>query len=529
VIAAQGLTARLKQTKCWRLLIGERRLSRMRSSAGATVFLLTVFGAGCAQLAVAPSAPVSGAQAAAANQCAALYASIGQAVMRSGVRDAQSVIVPGFPYLRADRFLAGFRSDALSEAQLDALLDRLQQTALGAWGIEFSNLPAAEQARIVPSLHAITGSDDLSTALRHCGTLLRTQTLNSVAAKRAVQARARFADDYSPWRRVLGFYPLTAIPFRAGIERFSRATRAVFEQPVERLPVRGQLLAWEPELDRPMLNSAAVTDILRLSADNPLHVPTPDPQATEQLFAAFAPVFQIDTASSEDRIGAAAWRADGSPHIDVQDPAVYRHISHVRFAEQILLQLNYVIWFPSRPADSAFDTLAGRLDGITWRVTLSPDGHPLLYDTIHNCGCYHWFLPTRRLRAKPPPQSLEETAFVPQSAPELKEGERIALRIAPRTHYIERVSAVGSVARGKSTYRFADYDELRSLPRPGGGRRSLFEPNGLVAGSERLERFFFWPMGIASPGAMRQWGRHATAFVGRRHFDDPDLLESAFQ
>jgi hypothetical protein len=27
---------------------------------------------------------------------------------------------------------------------------------------------------------------------------------------------------------------------------------------------------------------------------------------------------------------------------------------------------------------------------------------------------------------------------------------------------------------------------------------------------------------------MRQWGHHATAFVGRRHFDDPFLLQEAF-
>jgi hypothetical protein len=27
---------------------------------------------------------------------------------------------------------------------------------------------------------------------------------------------------------------------------------------------------------------------------------------------------------------------------------------------------------------------------------------------------------------------------------------------------------------------------------------------------------------------MRQWGRHATAFVGRRHFDDPHLLDAYF-
>jgi len=49
-----------------------------------------------------------------------------------------------------------------------------------------------------------------------------------------------------------------------------------------------------------------------------------------------------------------------------------------------------------------------------------------------------------------------------------------------------------------------------------------------VHGSERGERFILWPMGIRSPGAMRQWGRHAVAFVGRRHFDDPFLISSLF-
>jgi hypothetical protein len=44
--------------------------------------------------------------------------------------------------------------------------------------------------------------------------------------------------------------------------------------------------------------------------------------------------------------------------------------------------------------------------------------------------------------------------------------------------------------------------------------------------SERAERFLLWPYGVASPGAMRQWGTHAIAFIGRRHFDYPFLLEN---
>jgi hypothetical protein len=64
------------------------------------------------------------------------------------------------------------------------------------------------------------------------------------------------------------------------------------------------------------------------------------------------------------------------------------------------------------------------------------------------------------------------------------------------------------------------------LPLPGGGHRSAFESDGLIPSTRRPERFLLWPLGVSSPGAMRQWGTHAIAFIGKRHFDDPDLLDS---
>jgi hypothetical protein len=70
----------------------------------------------------------------------------------------------------------------------------------------------------------------------------------------------------------------------------------------------------------------------------------------------------------------------------------------------------------------------------------------------------------------------------------------------------------------------AGFEELYGLPILPGGYRSLFDAEGLVPASVRAERWLFWPMGIASPGAMRAPGTHAIAFVGRRHFDAPDLL-----
>jgi hypothetical protein len=56
----------------------------------------------------------------------------------------------------------------------------------------------------------------------------------------------------------------------------------------------------------------------------------------------------------------------------------------------------------------------------------------------------------------------------------------------------------------------------------------MFAPDSLAPGSQRLERFILWPTGVVSPGAMRHWGRHAVAFVGERHFDDPDSMSKMF-
>jgi hypothetical protein len=273
---------------------------------------------------------------------------------------------------------------------------------------------------------------------------------------------------------------------------------------------------------------AATERILARAATTPLGIPELSESEFEQLSSAYAPSFAIEVSGDYDRFGALRW-AHGAelPGVDPAEPTVYRQAAYTRYEGRILLQLVYTIWFSERPTQGRFDILSGKLDGLVWRVTLAPDGEPLVYDAIHPCGCYHMFFPTARAQPTAAPDSLEEWAFVPQTLARLRSGERPLVRIATRTHAIVGVSLV----RGRDSparYAFRPYDELRSLARPEGGARSAFGPDGLISGSERTERFLFWPMGIASAGAMRQWGRHPTAFVGRRHFDDADLFERRF-
>jgi hypothetical protein len=439
-----------------------------------------------------------------------------ESVAAAGVRDAQEVPVRGYPYLRATRLLAALRAKAAGdEAALHALADRMLALDLEARRYEIMNLPKGQAPALREALERT----------QHCGRLLRELDLAKAEARRGLLERARVPDDYRTAQRVLGLYALTRLAFAEGVRRHESEVRDAFGRELA-APAGASLIRHAPP-PAPPLPRSRVALILARAADNPLGIPEPGEAELEELLAAYAPSFDIEVKGDYDRFGALRWLRDAdAPSVDGGQLAVYAHPAWTLYRDRVLLQLVYTIWFPERPPASAGDILAGKLDGVTWRVTLAPDGEPLVYDAMHPCGCYHLFFPTARARARPAPGGAEEWLFAPQSLPRVTEGERPVLRIASGTHYIERVTLVhgsDSLAR----YELRPYGELRSMFRFA-ARASAFGSDGLVPGTERAERLLYWPMGIVSAGAMRQWGRHATAFIGRRHFDDADLFEKRF-
>jgi hypothetical protein len=449
-------------------------------------------------------------------ECAQWYRALDAEIDAAGVRDAQYTRLPGFPHLRVDRLLAALRDRAAeSEPALRAYAERLAELDLESRRHEVQNLPALDESFRGQTLKRA----------RDCSRRLRDADLASGEGRAALLAAARVPDDYSLTRRVLGLYFLTRIPFSAGVRRWERQMREDFQREPD--PTANRVRYAPPAA--PPLPRNAVAGLLGRAAFDPLGQPALSERELDRLAAAYAPSFEVEIAGDYDRFGWLRWRRGSSvPQVEAAEPAVYVQMAYTRYRGQVLVQLVYTLWFPERPRRGAVDLLAGRLDAVVWRVTLAPDGEPLLYDSMHACGCFHLFFPTPRARPRPAPDRREEWAFAPQPLPRVGEGERPVLTIASGTHYIERVGLV----RGPDSlvrYAFRPYDELRSMPRAVGDHASAFGPDGLIAGTERLERFLFWPMGIVSPGAMRQWGRHATAFVGRRHFDDADLLERRFE
>lgn len=443
--------------------------------------------------------------------CAALFADVDKLTADAAVTDVQAARLPGFPYLRVNRLLASFRQELQDQEKLQTWLKAMRKLDQQARAYELRNAAVKDQ-------------DEVLTKLDGCAEVMMQADLQDLAQMEKIKQTAVVPDDYIQGNRILGIYPLSSLFVKSGVRRLQKEIKATFSRTAEDL---ASLVTYAGE--EPMaVSDFEVAHILQRSSANALSIPLFSERDEDRLFRQFAPVWELDVLGEEDLIGMPYWDTEKKIMIKTSDPVIYRHLSHTRINGQILPQFNYIIWLPSRPAKGAFDILAGHLDGLTWRVTVGRDGKALMYDAMHNCGCYHMFFPAGDTTIGERGQGKnEESALVPQRAPELLTGQRLHLRIATGSHYIESVQAKATAAE-YTAYRLADYNELRSLAAKNGRRKSMFGSNGIVPGTSRKERWLLWPMGVEDAGAMRQWGHHATAFIGRRHFDDAHLLERYF-
>ena len=488
--------------------------TRQLNSLGSLLpgLLQVVFLVGCAGHPLQPpDEPV-------AARCLRLYAELDAAVVTHGTTPSSPARIDGFPYLRIDRFLADFREEALTPTETAAWLTHLSILDRQARRVEWASLPADSRTEL-NRRHA--PGRDVPAVLEHCADTLRAADLADPSRLAALRERTQVPDEYQTAHQVLGLYPVIMVPVDYGVFRYQTETRALFAQPLTELPVLGELRRYGPP---PALRAPFDLTSIRRDA---LGIPEPTPAQLATLFASHAPIWEIDVASDVDQPGSPRWSAGGIPTVETSKPAVYLYASYLSWQSKPLLQLNYLLWFAARPKTGVFDLLGGSLDGVLWRVTLDSTGQPLLYDSIHACGCYHLLFPGPKLHLRAATAYWAEPPLAPQPAPTVGDHERVIIRLSSGSHYVQRVYAdrPGSVVQLDTR----DYATLYAVPAADGELRSLFDSDGLVAGSERAERWLLWPTGVPSPGAMRERGRHAIAFVGRRHFDDADLLDRLFE
>lgn len=472
---------------------------------------------GCAALRPYPDASLKGE----VGLCERWLENIEDTLEEHNLNDPGTALINGFPHLRVNRFLASMGEVTTSNSAFSQWLEEMRQLDARAKKLETANLPASAMQQLILKI-PVGGS--FEQALEYCGKRLNKLSLYNPEQKENLLEQTQVPDAYQSWKRVAGLYLLTRYAASVGIERLHRELDLSFNIPLAKLPRQGKLIRYIPPYSNP-LPLKDISAMLKPAYGNPLGIPHLTSSQLQQLLAHFAPIWEIDTRNDTDKIGSVGLDSDKQPQIDVGQPTVYVTHEYARWHDKVALQLIYQIWLPAREKTGMLDLYGGPLDSVIWRVTLSPEGTPIAFDSIHGCGCYYLLFPGQGYRAIPPKDGAEPV-LSPKVIATIPPGRRLLLRLQTRTHYLQQTSLPeNSIKESTHSYLFHDLEQLRSLQIPNGTKRSLYGEYGIIEASERAERFLFWPYGVASPGAMRQWGTHAIAFIGRRHFDDPFLLE----
>ena len=447
--------------------------------------------AGCATT-MPPRPPVPEGE-----NCLQLFEQFDRRIDAAGVADAGYSRIPGFPYLRSDRFSASFADEIDDMDTFWEWVGYLRANEDEAREIELRNLNLGVQT-----------ASSVLIDLRGCGAWLRSWELDDKAFREHLLSVVEPPDDYSTVARTLGLYPLARPFLRRGVSQYQQQVMERFDTPIEDLETHGELLLWQAARSEEFPHE---TLDLRDKPRDRLGRIGMLWSEVRQLAQFHAPQFWIDTAAEHDLPGQPVVGTE-VPGVDVQQPVVYFLPGYARFGGRNLLQISYFVWFDRHASG---DAAAGPLDGLIWRVTLDERGHPILHDTIHACGCYHYAFPAVAMQRREIADDRETLLFPQDGVP----SGAVAVRLASGTHAVQRGVAPEQVtAAATREFELRPYDELLLLPLPEGGTQSLFDPDGFVAGTERTERLWLWPSGVRNAGAMRQWGKHATEFVGRRHF-----------
>ncbi len=416
--------------------------------------------------------------------------------------------------LRSNRLLASYNLAQLPDEARQQWFEHSFDLGAKATEREFLRLPHEVQSRFLEA-SPIPGMSSIKPSLTLC--------FQHLALPELKPEDYAVPDSYSTWLRVAGLYSLTSRLALSSIAEYHRAMTELYHKGQSTSFTKANLYL-PPQPSSSPLDTSIEIDSLgwpRLSHEQQQH-----------LLYAHAPRLLVEYDSEADLVGSAQLIRSDPPKIkiDGNTPVIYTFISYTRWHDKVLVQLNYAFWFSARPPQSNLDLYAGDLDGVIWRVTLDDSLRPVLYDSIHQCGCYHkLYLPQATHVDLASFTDEKPLAFKLRQNP--TGATSLTVKLNAKEHYVIDVATSVPVTQitdlQQRPYQLQPYNNLLSLPLVGGqGRDSLFGEDGIIEQSDRLERFFLWPLGVPAAGSMRQRGLHAIAFIGRRHFDEPFLLET---
>lgn len=495
----------------------------MKMKRTTIVMIAFLFVAGCAghsereTLVVVPRDPID----------VVFFADLDRLVDQHEVRDGYWFPVPGFPYLRTDRFLEAMQNRLDTPEKQRHWVERMQRSGLESRRKEIDNLPTAALGELAGWMDAVPAPETVyARSIQASNRLLETDLLQDGYYERVKKA-VEVPDEYSTAMRIFLLYPIAAIPVSIATSSAYGKYRKWHGTPPENLDLSGELTRFAPRQGYRSFDGNALAGLFAQAGRDAFDLPEWTEQEVAHLAEMFAPVITQDVAENYDRFGAVGWN-QGRVTIDQANPMVYFYLSYTFLEGKPAVQMNYALWYSERAGKNAPAIERGPLDGLTFRVTLDENGAVAMAEVMNNCGCYHFFIPDKARVGEVIVRENDIEPLVPTWLPAGVPQKRIDLRVNSGWHQVQHVSVAGRDNTNVVSYSLRPYAELESLSLGNGARASAFTPKGIMKDSWRMEPYIFFSMGIPKIGYMRQRGHHAIKMVGREHFTNPYLFDRNF-
>lgn len=450
---------------------------------------------------------------------------LNKAIIEADVGNASSFALEGFPYLRANRFFFGLKEKIKDEAQTHLLVKQMWDLALETRKKEINNLPGSAIMKLASILKTEASKKAIIKQLH----LYSKEIFQHDKARKGFYDSAIKAlidpDEYSLFMRTFGLYPLFSLPVTIATNKAYNKIRSVHEKTFDELDVLGNIEIYSPPESKNFSNDT-ISHIFTSARKDALGVLRLTESEIKKLIIAFAPVIYQDVAANYDKFGEVVWR-NNIVSINTAKPVVYYYSSYSFIKGEPVLQLNYTVWYTDRKGPDVPWLERGPLDGLTIRITLGQKGEVVMADIVNNCGCFHYFAPSKQYIVEPKKKRAAFDPLVPTWLPESFPQEYLKLFASSGWHQFQNISTT-KLPSNATTYKLITYDILEELPHPDGNTESVFDSNGIMKNSYRIEPFVPFSMGVKSVGHMRQRGNHPIKLLGRAHFTDPDLFDKNF-
>ena len=167
--------------------------------------------------------------------CQEFFDRLDEKVREAGVRDASAFSVPGFPYLRTNRFLSALKEELKDDQRRMMWVRWMQDLDLRSRKKEISNLPD----EIVRSLTSKNPPDRVSLygQVESCSSELLNHDQSQSDFYTSLEPFVGVPDEYSLVLRTAGLYPLIALPVAVVTKSSREKIRKRFETDLEDLSV----------------------------------------------------------------------------------------------------------------------------------------------------------------------------------------------------------------------------------------------------------------------------------------------------